>query len=166
MTDDSSLTSHLSTRPRRDRVYEAQDYQAIGELAPSAETVLTHQKGWDGLAGSPPEAIQPIAQIQSHETSFWNDRANYQTLAASSNRPAEQSSYAADFFNPVNHPADIPPTAGYSLGQGYTQTPTAATDPIPFDQFDSGVIQGATAADEQSGNAGFVDHIGRTSRER
>jgi hypothetical protein len=138
---------------------EAQTYQSIGELAPEAEAALTAQKGWDGIATSPPTAIDPIDQIQSHTTSFWNDRANLQTLATT-----DDSSYAEDFFSPVNHPADIPPIAGYDLGQGFTQTPTAATDPEPFDSFDPGVIQGASASTEQSGNAGFLEPAYRSAR--
>lgn len=130
---------------------EAQEYQSVGRLAPEAEQIMTQQKAWDGIAGEPPAAEQPIAQAQAHDTSFWNRRANRQTLATT-----DDSSFAEDFFNPVNHPADIPPAAGYELGQGYTQTPTAATDPQPFDQFD-GTITGADASTEQSGNAGFLE---------
>jgi hypothetical protein len=152
------------------RFIEAQDYQAIGELAPSAEQVLTNQKVWDGLNGDPPTPVQPIAQYQAQDISFWNRRADIQALGSPTPGGNPDANFAADFFAPngtlrsgaIGAGAGIPPTAGYALGQGYTQTPTAATDPIPFDQFDSGVIQGATAADEQSGNAGFVDHIGRS----
>lgn len=121
----SSPISHLS---------EAQDYQLVGELAPEAEQVLTHQKGWDGIAGNPPAPEQPIAQAQAHDLSFWNRRANRQVLGDT----------------------DVPPAAGYELGQGYTQTPTAATSPQPFDTFDDGIISGASAAAERSGNQGVL----------
>jgi hypothetical protein len=149
----SGLTRGTEALGRRgSELREAQAYQLVGELAPEAEQVLTHQKGWAGLAGDPPIAAQPIAQAQAHDISFWNRRANRQTLAAT-----DDSSYAEDFFSPVNHPADIPPAAGYGLGQGYTQTPAAATHPAPFDQFDPGIVSGADASTEQSGNAGFLE---------
>jgi hypothetical protein len=140
---------------------EAQGYNSLGELAPEAEQVLTHQKGWDGIAGDPPTAEQPIAQLQAHDASFWNRRANRQTLAVT-----DDSSYAEDFFNPVNHPADIPPVAGYAQGQGYTQVPAAATNPTSFARSaelssEDGISPDprgnpASAAAERSGNTGAM----------
>jgi hypothetical protein len=128
---------------------EAQTYQAIGELSPTAEPLLTAQKTWDGLNGNPPPVEQPIDQLQGKNFSSWNKRANRQGLATT-----DDTSYVEDFFAPQNAPTDIAPIAGYSIDQGYRQTPTAATDPAPFDQFDTGVIDGADASTETSGNRG------------
>lgn len=135
-----------------EEIREAQDYQSVGQLSPAAETALTHQHGWDGVAGDPPTSIEPIAELQSPNFSRWNLRANTQGLATT-----DDSSYAADFFDPVGDRGDIPPVAGYAQGDGYSQTPTASTNPAPFQQAPDGTVSGATAAAETSGNAGFLD---------
>ena len=129
----------------------SQDYESIGQLSPAAETATTHQKGWDGIAGDVPTAEAPIDQLQSTDVSRWNNRANRQSLATT-----DDSSYAEDFFVPVNHPTDTPPLAGYGYGAGsYDQTPTAATDPSPFQHAPDGTIDGADAAADRSGNTGL-----------
>lgn len=133
---------------------EAQSYQSVGQLSPDAEATLTSQKAWDGLAASPPTAIEPIDQLQAPDFSFWNKRANTQALAIT-----DDDNFAVDFFSPQtkNH-EDTPPLAGYGIGggQSYDQTPTAATDPSPLKQAPDGTVSGADAASEQSGNAGFL----------
>jgi hypothetical protein len=111
-----------------DSIREAQEYQSIGRLSPAAEQVLAGQHGFDGLAGRRPAPVDPIDQLQAHDTSFWNRRGNRQDLAA-----VDDTSYAADFFAPVDQAADIPPAAGYGRGGGsYDQMPAAATEPVPF----------------------------------
>lgn len=134
-----------------DELRESRSYQSIGELSPAAENALSQQKGWDGISAPAPHAEAPIDQLQAHDISFWNKRANSQSLATT-----DDDSYATDFFSPVNTGADIPPVAGYGRdGGSYQQIPTALTHPAPFQQASDGTISGADAASETSGNSGL-----------
>ncbi|MGH2442201.1 MAG: hypothetical protein ACRDFX_03435 [Chloroflexota bacterium] len=113
----------------------SQTYQRIGGLAPAAERILGKQQGWDGLAGDAPVAGEPIDQLTDPATfSRWNLRTNGQCLAV-----MDDTSMAADFFDPGRGNGDIAPLAGYGRGGGsYDQTPAAAlvASPPPAVTFD------------------------------
>jgi hypothetical protein len=101
----------------------SQSYQSIGQLSPEAEAMSAERKGWQGAGAEPPGT-----QIGAPDISFWNRRANRQSLAA-----VDDNSYAEDFFTPAGDAADIPPLAGYGSGNGaYDQTPAAAARVTPY----------------------------------
>lgn len=127
------------------------DYQSIGALSPEGEIAATTQAAWAGLAGQPPPPRHLAAALQSPTFSRWNQRANTQRLAATSDR-----SYAADLFH-VDPDPDDHPMAGYGPEDGsYAEPPMAAITPAPFTLASDGVIDGATAARERSGNQGLL----------
>ena len=122
------------------------DYQALGSESPELHATTQDRKGW---AGDP--AISLGAEETSHRQSFWNDRANMHDLGAGTGL-----SYAADFFSPGRDgdDTDIPTMAGH------VETPMAALKITPYTGYSGdGILSGADAAAEQSGNAGIAPSV-------
>jgi hypothetical protein len=139
------------------------NYQSIGAVSPELAAATDPKKGWQGAAGEPQGQ-----QLQAHDISFWNKRANHQDLGAGTGL-----SYAEDFFGPTSDgDTDRTENAGYGNLQdgekplaGYgipTLGPKVGTgDIVPFKGIleigepGSGIISGADASQEQSGSIGL-----------
>ncbi len=130
----STRTASFDDHP----ITESQGYNSIGQLSPAAEKIDGERKGWQGVPAEPP-ADQQTAQ----DISFWNRRANIQAQATSDG----DENYAADFFAPDNN--------GDIMANQY-EIPYSARQLSFFPQADSGVITGADAAAETSGNSGLI----------
>jgi hypothetical protein len=72
-----------------DHLFEAQPYQSIGEPSPELAAEGKKATGWPHVTPVP-----QIDQLRSHDTSFWNDRANMQAIGAT----PDDTNYAADFY--------------------------------------------------------------------
>jgi hypothetical protein len=126
------------------------NYQSVGAVSPELAAATDPRKGWQGAAAEPQGQ-----QMQAHDISFWNKRANTQDLGAGTG-----SNYAEDFFGPNNDgDTDRTEEAGYgNLPDG--EKPLAGygmtDDIVPFKGYaETGIISGADASQEQSGNIGL-----------
>jgi hypothetical protein len=103
-----------------------QTYQEIGSESPELHNSTSQRKGWN----DDPPAIPQIDQVESHNTSFWNDRANLQDIGAT----GDDGNYAADFYGDGDSDG-IPSWPAMQL------QPTAATHPKPFTGYsEDGII--------------------------
>jgi hypothetical protein len=130
----------------------SQTYGSIGSESPELHAETEKRKGWNDSSDTVPQ----IDQLRSHDSSFWNDRANMQQIAGQGD-----PNYAAGLYqHPTSYQAGGPnlapdAEAGYGNDQGPITPFTGYSEDgiISPDQVSPSLPPGApTVASQPAGN--------------
>jgi hypothetical protein len=129
-----------------------QTYGSIGSESPELHAETEKRHGWDDST----DTIPQIDQLRSHDSSFWNDRANLQQIGKGSDGNYAQGLYQdPTSYQQAQGNLAFQAEAGYANDQGGIRPFTGYSEDgiITADQVSPSLPPGApTVAEQPAGN--------------